>query len=196
MTTQPRIEPSQTDERLLEALQAGDVPAFDELYRRYSKRLLHYFHRLLGDAEQAQDFLQELFLKVITKPQRFEGRQRFSAWLYTVAHNMCKNEYRRLQVRRNLTRAVEVDEVLPEAAHEFAPEAEALRAEVSDKVWQALEACEAVQRSTFLLRFQQELSIKEISVILSCSEGTTKSRLFYTLKKLAKSLTEFDPRQS
>lgn len=185
-----------TDERLLEALQKGEVSAFDELYRRYSQRLLHYFHRMLGgDEAKAQDFLQELFLKVITKPHLFQTHQRFSTWLYAMAHNLCKNEFRRLQVRSRQTRAFEADDVLPLEAEVLGPEAEFLRTEMLAHVWRALSECEEVQRSTFLLRFQQDLSIKEISAILACSEGTTKSRLFYTLKKLAKNLTEFDPKK-
>jgi len=186
-----------TDERLLEALPKGEVPAFDELYRRYSKRLLHYFQRMLGgDRAKAQDFLQEIFLKIIEKPHLFQAHQRFSTWLYAIAHNMCKNEYRRLRVRSRATREGGMNGVPPAATHDALPETLVMQEELLAQVWQALAECEEVQRSTFLLRFQQELSIKEISAILSCSEGTTKSRLFYTLKKLAKSLQEFNPNKS
>ncbi len=83
------------------ALNTQDTAAFDELYERYSTRLLHYFYRMLGkETEKAQDFLQDLLLKIVEKPHLFDTRQRFSTWVYTIASNMCKNEYRRLQVRQ------------------------------------------------------------------------------------------------
>ncbi len=85
----------------MEFIQWGDTAAFDELYQRYSQRLLYYFYRMLGgDEDRAQDFLQDLFLKIIEKPNQFVSKQRFSNWIFTVTHNMCKNEYRRLSVRQ------------------------------------------------------------------------------------------------
>ena len=62
-----------TDEKLMSRIQRGSTAAFDELYARYSKRMLYYFHRMLGrDEEKAQDFLQDLFLKIVEDPARFK----------------------------------------------------------------------------------------------------------------------------
>ncbi|MDP7122228.1 MAG: sigma-70 family RNA polymerase sigma factor, partial [Candidatus Marinimicrobia bacterium] len=75
--------------------------AFDELYARYSSRLFHYFYRMLGgNPEKARDFLQDIFFKIVENPDRFHTGNRFSSWVFTIAHNMCKNEYRRLDVRK------------------------------------------------------------------------------------------------
>ena len=96
-----------SDEHLMKLIQGGDASAFNELYDRYSKRLLHYFYRMLGQKEdKAQDFLQDLFLKVIDKTDFFDTDKNFSTWIFTVAYNLCKNEYRKMAVRKN-TNSVE-----------------------------------------------------------------------------------------
>ena len=88
------------DEELIRMLCDRDVAAFDELYERYVQRLLRYFHRMLAaNEEQAQDFLQETFLRVIEKRSSFDPTGRFSTWIFAIAHNLCCNEYRRREVR-------------------------------------------------------------------------------------------------
>ncbi len=92
-----------SDEELMESVKVGEETAFDELYNRYSKRLLVYFYRMLGsNEEKAQDFLQDIFVKIIEKPHLFGSKNRFSSWVFTVANNMCKNEYRRFKVRNQV----------------------------------------------------------------------------------------------
>ncbi len=184
----------QKDEKLMQRLQNGDVRAFDELYERYSKRLLHFFYRMLGkDQEKSQDFLQDLFLKVIEKPQLFNTDKRFSTWLFTIAHNMCKNEYRRLKVRVNGQQYIgnfnvtAADVVLPNIERQLD------NSQFKGLVLEQLESMSEAKRSTFLLRYQEHFSIKEIGEILECSEGTVKSRLFYTTKMLAERLQAYNP---
>lgn len=185
----------QSDEALMVLLQSGDSAAFDALYQRYSQRLLVYFLRMLGnDRDKADDFLQDLFLKVIDKGGRFRAEARFSTWIFTVAHNMCKNEYRRREVRKVIDPEADVETVAVFDAGANPGIHEALdRQRFQARLQQVLATCDAGQRSAFILRFQEHLSIKEISEIMDCSEGTTKSRLFYVTKKLGKALGEFNP---
>lgn len=178
-----------TDEDLLGRTAAGDTGAFDELYRRYSSRLLHYFARMLGE-EKAQDFLQELFLKLIQNATSFAAESRFSTWIFAVAHNMCCNEYRYQAVRRD-TVVADVDriavEVLLDADSRLDTAAfkHALRAE--------LDGLDQDRRSTFLLRFQEGFALAEIARIMNCPVGTVKSRLFHTTRLLADRLRAFHP---
>jgi RNA polymerase sigma-70 factor (ECF subfamily) len=183
-----------SDESLMDAIKQGRILAFDALYQRYSKRLLRYFHRMLGnDADKAQDFLQEIFLKIVERPGLFHTDARFSTWIYTVAHNMCKNEYRRLKVRKLF-----VGGMAPHSNHGTAAEDGGLEQELFQKefmalLWRELGKIEEAKRSAFLLRFQEGFSIKEIAEIVRCSEGTVKSRLFYTIKQLTARLAGCHP---
>lgn len=170
----------------------GDVPAFDELYRRYHRRLHVYFLRMLqGDADLADDFLQDLFLKVVEKPQLFAPDRSLKTWLYTLATNLCRNEYRRRGIRNEVS-----DEQISEA--DVAEPEQLSTAFDTARFHEALEhmltRLDEVQRITFSLRFQEELSIKEIAQILDCAEGTVKSRLFYTLQKLNRHLHAYNPK--
>jgi len=90
-----------SDERLMERVVRGDERAFTELYDRYQGRLLTYFHRMLwSDCERAEDLLQDLFTKLAQRPGMYDPERPFRTWLFSVANNMCKNEYRREEVRR------------------------------------------------------------------------------------------------
>jgi RNA polymerase sigma-70 factor (ECF subfamily) len=187
-----------SDEKLMEFIQRGDTSAFGELYDRYSKRLLFYFFRELGgDEEKAQDFLQEIFIKIVEKHSLFDTGRKFSTWIFTVAYNMCKNEYRRLDSTANMESITEIDEVLLLSEDESHQAEDKLDQGTFQKaLFSELEKFEDGHRSAFLLRYQQNLSIKEISEVLACPEGTVKSRLFHTTRKLAKKLKAFNPYKS
>ena len=184
-----------SDERLMELIQRRHASAFDELYERYSRRLLLYFFRELGgDEEKAQDFLQDIFLKIVDKPGLFDTGRRFSTWIFTVAYNMCKNEYRRLEVRESAQDVLIADAASDDSEGEYhQPERNADQRKFEKTLLAELEKLDDGHRSAFLLRHQQSLSIKEIGEVLGCSEGTVKSRLFYTTRKLASKLKAFNP---
>lgn len=180
----------------MQKLRQGDAGAFDELYLRYSKRMLLYFYRMLGGhAEKSQDFLQDLFVKIIEKKDSFRNGARFNSWMFTVAHNMCKNEYRRLSVRKIMDHDTNPDSLHSPAGNDGDNIDRKIDGELFQKfVIKELSRLDENQCSTFILRFQENLSIKEISQILECSEGTTKSRLFYVTQKLSNKLKRFDPK--
>ena len=163
--------------------------------QQYSKRLLYHFHRMLGNNEEkAQDFLQDIFLKVIERPDRFCTQYRFSTWIFTIAHNMCKNEYRSRHVRRIVVNEPEIDD-LPMWMDEDHPIEKAVDHQMFQQaVFDELAQMSADHRTTFLLRHQEDYAIQEISAVLNCSEGTTKSRLHYTTRKLAQKLQSHNPR--
>lgn len=182
-----------SDERLMEFIQRRESSAFDELYRRYHQRLLHYFFKMFDrDEEKAQDFLQDIFLKIIEKPHLFVSKQRFASWIFAVAHNMCKNEYRRMDVRKKVTTEVDPDSVPFEFENEMnATERAAEKIFFQRRISEELANLNPDYRSTFILRYQQELPIHEIAEILDSPVGTIKSRLFQINKKLMFSLKEF-----
>lgn len=172
-----------SDEKLVIAINNGDSKAFSELYDRYNERLLYYFYRMLGkDKELAQDFLQELFYKVIDKTHLFNPQKKFSTWLFSIAHNMCKNEYRNRNVR-SVIEAVENTDIF------FANEEEYIGETIGvEQVFDCLAQFNEEQQTAFLLKYREGLSIDEISEVLNLPIGTVKSRLFYTRKKIQQQL--------
>lgn len=183
---------SATDEQLMEKISQGDEYAFSELYDRYADKMMRYFYRMLGqNREKAEDFTQDLFTKIIEKPDLFDITKKFSTWVYTMAHNMCKNEYRRLEVRKNMLQ----DEPNPHKTKDLGGEnfVEHMDHKTFVKMLEIeLGLLDEKHRTTFLMRYQDEMSIKEISEVLGISEGTVKSRLFYTVRKLSEKLKVFD----
>lgn len=173
-----------SDSELMQQIVSGDQAAFGELYHRYKSRMYYYFYRMLGNsAEQANDFLQELFMKLIEKPESYNPAYNFSTWLYSVANNLCKNEYRRREVRQGY-QASEIQETLVDCLNVYSIEPE----QAVEKIFQTLELLGEEHRSAFLLRYREGFSIKEVAEILELPEGTVKSRLFYAKKLLAEKL--------
>ncbi len=187
-----------SDEQLMAGVQQRDTAAFDELYHRYSRRLLYFFYRMLGgDEEKAQDFLQDIFLKIVEKPDRFRTDKCFSAWIFAVANNKCKNEYRQMESRSRVRNDENPDARSLSGDDPYHPmEKKVDHSSFERAVMRELAGMEESHRGTFLLRYQENFSIREISEILNCSEGTVKSRLFYTARKLADKLKAFNPLNS
>ena len=179
-----------TDEELVGHMASRDSLAFEELYERYSRLMYNYFLRMLWkDREKARDFTQDLFSKVVTRPESFDTSKNFKTWFYSIAHNMCKNEYAKIEVRRNAHADIihhSESSVTQSSGQQMDREA------FTQKLEEALNELDDIKKTTFLLRFRQELSIQEISEIMKCSEGTVKSRIFYTLKQLNEKLRVFE----
>lgn len=171
------------DEKLIVAITNGDSAAFNELYKRYNERMLYYFYRMLwNDRELAQDFLQDLFFKIIDKPHMFDIERKFSTWIFSIAHNMCKNEYRNRVVRDIVEDGADTDCI----AYDEEP-ANYASFQIED-IFNCLNEFDEMHRTAFLLKYREGLSIDEISAILELPVGTVKSRLFYTRKRIQKKL--------
>lgn len=172
------------DEELMRRVHQGSEAAFTELYTRYSTSLLRYFTRMLWhNRAMAEDFLHDLFLKIIHNPLQFDANRKFSTWVYSVANNMCKNEYRKRQNQ------LQMDGVVENQVRDLDRELDLISA--SDKITMLLETLEEEDKTIFLLRYEEELSIGQISQIVFMPEGTVKSRLFYLRKSLAFELSEY-----
>ena len=174
-------------------LQQGDQAALDVLYHRYSRRMLAYFHRMLAaNPDGAQDLLQDLFLKIVDRPHLFHPDQRFVTWFYSVAHNMCKNEYRKRATRRKTMSTIHIENNAEQWIDPGrTPDESCDQRQFHEAMMTELAKMDAGKRSIFLLRHQEDFSIREISRIHNCPEGTVKSSLHYTIRKLAVALQQF-----
>jgi RNA polymerase sigma-70 factor (ECF subfamily) len=179
-----------SDEELMALVRERNGQAFEALYDRYAKRLYNYFLRMLWkDREKAKDFTQDLFAKVADKPDMFDPTKTFSTWLYTIACNMCKNEYAKHEVRSRVHKDIKSGDSfteLPLGGKGMD------RSEFMQKLKTALDDLDEVKRTTFELRFDQELTIPEIAEVMQCNEGTVKSRIFYVLKDLSIKLKAYE----
>lgn len=185
---QKAIDQLISDEILVKRIAALDEEAFMKIYNRYAQRMLRYFYRMLyQDEELAQDFVQDLFLKLVEKADSFNPKQKFSTWLYTLAANMCKNEYRKRKVRDRFKQEISYKENIAESGIEDFID----RASFNEELSEALKILSPEQQTAFVLRYQENLSLKEISEISQCAEGTVKSRIYYGLKKLSKKLAAY-----
>ena len=138
--------------------------------------------------------LHDLFVKIIEKPFLFDANKSFSTWIYTVASNMCKNEYRRRDIRKIEQRLHDNDEH-ENIESESTPDELLEQKSFTEALFQKLDQLDDIKQNTFLLRFQHQLSIKEISEVMACSPGTVKSRLFYTIRALADALQDYNPNE-
>lgn len=173
-----------SDSELMLRIVSGDQAAFSQLYNRYKDRMYYYFYRMLGNSrEHANDFVQELFMKLIEKPEKYNPDFSFTTWIYSVANNMCKNEYRRRGIRQEYIELEDKEEKI-----EFLNDASIEPEQVIEKIFETLNLLGEEHRSAFLLRYREGFSIREVAEILDLPEGTVKSRLFYSKKLLAEKL--------
>jgi RNA polymerase sigma-70 factor (ECF subfamily) len=168
---------------MLAIIRHHDEKAFAILYQRYGSRMYRYFYRMLRqNAAQAADFTQDLFIKIIEKNHYFDPSRRFKTWIYTLALNMCRNEYRKKHpVWTALPEEKPVSETiaLPDRIDQE---------QFNLELRQALNKLSEQHRQCFILRYQEELSIAEIADIMNCPDGTIKSRLHHALRQLAEQL--------
>jgi RNA polymerase sigma-70 factor (ECF subfamily) len=181
-----------SDEELMRMLIRADQRAFDEIYQRYAGPLLHYFMRMLWrDREKAEDFVHDLFAKIIRKPDYFDPDKSFKTWIYSVACNMCKNEYKKKSVRKDFSNGLDSHYSLADrSVNVFG---EVVDTFFKEALTEQLNQLDEKHREAFTLRHVEGLSVKEIAEVLGINEGTVKSRVFYAIKSLAANLKEFKP---
>lgn len=163
---------------VIEACRRGDRDAFRVLYETYKDRVysacLYFFH---GDAAEAADVTQEVFVKLFTVIAGFREGAAFSTWLYRMAHNACIDSTRRRKMRERPVEA-QTDCV---ASHE----AEILHSRDAVTIQQAVSSLPPKYRMAVLLRHFEDFSYEDMSKVLNCSMGTVASRLNRAHKLLA-----------
>jgi RNA polymerase sigma-70 factor (ECF subfamily) len=160
------------------AYRDGNAGAFETLYTRHRGRLYRFVLRSVKTRGTAEELFQEVWMRVIEARGRYTPQARFTTWLYTIAHNLLTDHWR----RKGLT-LVELDEdTQAPAPDDPARSAEARQALSRFAV--ALEALPPAQRQAFLLHEEGGLSIAEIAAATGSNEEAAKSRLRYAMTKL------------
>ena len=183
-----------TDEELMGQLQAGIEEALEILVDRYSERLGYYLHRFVKDSDKVQDLLQETFLRVYRNRHSYEPIAKFSTWLYTIAGNLARSEYRRRKRQRtysmNSVNREEEEYELQIPADTLAPDRHAERGIHDKHIQQALDQIPEDFREVVVLRDVQQLTYEEISEITGLPMGTVKSRINRGRTKLQELLAD------
>jgi RNA polymerase sigma-70 factor, ECF subfamily len=181
-----------SDQQLVERVQAGDKAAFDLLVRKYQHRVLKLVSRFVSDAAEAEDVAQEAFLKAYRALASFRGDSAFYTWLYRIAINTAKNA-----LVSNRRRPVDFDLDLqdPEQYDRHArlkegdtPEGVLLTEEIRSVVERAMEQLPEDLRTAIVLRELEGLSYEEIAEAMDCPVGTVRSRIFRAREAIDKKL--------
>ncbi len=175
------------DDDLMAQVQQGSELAFNELYQRYSQRILFFMYKMLRqDEAKAQDLLQDVFLKIIEAPQKFDVTKSFKTWIFTVAANHCKNYFRSHKGGfLTLEQAPTAIEQAPTVQLKHP------RQGFQQQLQKALDALPYQYKEAFVLKYKEGLSLKEIATVMDCPLGTVKSRLNSATKKLSQSLMAY-----
>ena len=177
--------------------QQGTVEAFDLLVGRYSERLSQYLYRFTKDMRRVEDLLQETFLRVYRNRHSYQPVARFSTWLYTIAGNLARSEYRKRKRRR--TRSLqaqsrdgeEYELEIPDDT--YAADIDAERDFQDQHIMAALSELPDKFREVVVLRDVQQLSYEEIADITGLPMGTVKSRINRGRTKLQGMLADIYP---
>ncbi|MGH7824404.1 MAG: RNA polymerase sigma factor [Candidatus Binatia bacterium] len=185
---------SARDEELVALCQQGKSEVFDILVRRYMEKAFRIAMDFTHDVEEAKDLSQDAFLRAFSRIKQFDGRSSFYTWFYRLVVNICL-DYRRRKgkiVWERLDRERD-DNMEPRELTDTSscPDQEAIAGETKRKVDQTLEAMPKRQRTVFLLRNQQGLSIADIAKVMETTEGTVRVYLHRAVAALRQSLLEF-----
>lgn len=176
----------------IEACLSGDSSAFDVLVLRHQASIHRVCYRFTGNAEDAADLTQDVFVKAFRSLPKFRGGSAFSTWLYRIAVNACLSFK---AARKNKAEEWEED-------HDLAAEGPGLEEALDDKisarnVLRALDTLPEKQRLTVIMKVLEERTHAEVADILGSTVGTVKANLFFAIRNLRKALvsgrTAFDP---
>lgn len=159
------------DYALIRAIQGGDMVAFNTMVDRYKSRLMNVIGRMLSSQEEAEDIVQETFVRVYQHRQSFNFQHCFSTWIYTIALNLARNELR----KRKKFKFFEISDMQGnEAEISVDPE---LPNNFPKMLEKAVKDLPEKYRAAFILRDVQELPYNEVADVLDVPLGTVKSRV-------------------
>ncbi|MCX7926258.1 MAG: sigma-70 family RNA polymerase sigma factor [Fimbriimonadales bacterium] len=192
------VDALSAEARLVERAQAQDETAFEQIMNLYADRLYNYILRMVGNPADAEDLLQEAFLRAYQGLPSFDGRASLSTWLYRIATNLCI-DHQRKRARRVQTVSYFAweDEEGEPGEWEFPdtqtpnPMESALNRELQQVVEQAIGSLSPKLRTVLLLYDVENLSYEEIARVLNIPMGTVKSRLNHARGQIQKQVEAY-----
>jgi RNA polymerase sigma-70 factor (ECF subfamily) len=181
-----------SDALAVERTLAGERDAFRVLVERHSHNVFRLAYRMTGNQQDAEEVVQEAFLRAYQKLGQFAARSNFGTWLYRIAANYAIDRLRQRQkeeARRETPRAVSQDGTEDNPVHRVAdegptPERLTQSIELRNRMEQALAALSHAERTAFVMRHWEGCGIEEIAVVLKLSSGAAKNTVFRAVQKL------------
>lgn len=174
-----------SDMEVVRHCQEGNVDAFEELVRRYQKKMFNISYRIVGDYNEAAEVVQDAFLSAYRNIKDFKGNSKFSTWLYSIVVNVSRNKLKQLRTR-SYREDCSLDDPIETKSGQIHPESVSDNPSAHDKleqhekkqkVWECIRLLEADFRETIVLRDIRGFSYDEISDMLNIAIGTVRSRL-------------------
>ena len=186
---------AERDIRLMEKVRAGDMDAFRELVEAHQHRVIGTVTRMIGDANDAEDLSQQIFVRVWKSAPRWEPTAKFTTWLYTILRNLVFNECR----RRARHKTTSLDAATDDEDHprQFAdenvksPDTTMLDAEMQDAIERSIQELPEAQRMAVIMRRYQDVSYEEIAEVLDLTVPSVKSLLFRARTELRAKLKRY-----
>ena len=166
-----------SDEELVQLVKAGEIEPFDELVRRSEVKVHDLCYRMVRNYDDAKDLAQETFLKVYRKIKKFEGKSKFSTWLYRITVNNCLNFLKRQKPTEQI-----FEEITGSSQDD--PVQRYKRLQLREKIYNAVAKLPEVQKAVFTLRTLEDLSYQEVSDILKKPISTIKVNHHLAVKNL------------
>ncbi|MBD3223970.1 MAG: sigma-70 family RNA polymerase sigma factor [Caldithrix sp.] len=183
-----------SDEQLIARFQKGDNYAFDLLVKRYKDPLMNFIFRFLGDKNEAEDIVQETFLRLYKNKHYYKEIAKFSTWIYTIASNLAKTELRKRKRRKFFSihqfMQTEKDYDIPDDS--FSPDQQANTVITDKLIQQAIDKLSPKFKQVIILRDIQEFSYEEIAEVVDIPLGTVKSRVNRARLKLQEYLKDLE----
>ncbi|MBI5955139.1 MAG: RNA polymerase sigma factor [Chloroflexi bacterium] len=176
-----------TDEAIAIRVQHGDDQSFGILMRRYEHKLTRFGSRFLSSHEDIQDMLQEIFVKAFVNLQSFDANQKFSAWIYRIAHNQFVDQLKKKS--REKISFFDLDAFFPHLVGTETADPETNREDLKGTLDQCLDKLDAKYREPLILYYFEELDYQEIAEILQIPISKVGVRL-QRGKSLMKKLIE------
>jgi len=190
-----QTDPGVDESRLIEQVRAGRAEAFEYFVHRYNRKITRVAYRLLRDSGEADCAAQESFLKAYQNLNDFREGSTFETWLTRICINWCKDRLKRRRLVFYFHQASPSSEE-ETGPHELtahpdpSPERRAMSREIRDRLSTAMESLSPRQRTIFVLKHLEELSIPEIAGITGLDGGTIKSHLFRASRKIRERLED------
>ena len=184
----------QTDAAAVALARDGDSEAFHSLVDRHSRAVYRLAYRMTGSPHDAEDVVQETFLRAYKQLGRFESRANFGTWLHRIAVNCSIDLIRSRPRRESAHDTSDLDAFPPAEAADMgrpSPERLMLSAQVQGRITEAMQSLSPMERAAFMLRHVEGHSIDEIGQALGLKSNATKHSIFRAVKKMRVALEPF-----